>query len=290
MEWFYSDDKGVKIGPITVAQIRELVKQRVIKKNTVIENGNGRRVVAGETKGLEFPPEPVPIPVTPEPVQTVPVPPVQQTSKVFCRHCGENIPHDSRFCPSCGEKTDNSPVPVQPQPVQQVYSPHPIPQSPFSESNNNEEVIVFEGQPDGFRGFIEIWIVAVIWSCVNMFMFMLIRGDEFQTQEILLLFLFAIPPFVIISLYVFLTVISTKLTITNKKSILKHGIFSRTEVELLHSDIKSIVIRQGIIERLVNVGTVYIATAATSLAAGIRASKFSNPDAIKRMIQQYQSK
>jgi uncharacterized membrane protein YdbT with pleckstrin-like domain len=93
-----------------------------------------------------------------------------------------------------------------------------------------------------------------------------------------------------LELNVFLTTISTKLTITNKKTTLWHGIFTRTEVELLHSDIRSVVIRQGLLQRLLGVGTVAVATAATSLAAGITAFRFRNPDKIKKIIQQYQSK
>ena len=65
MEWFYYDESGEKIGPFNVSQIRELVKQRVIKRDTIIENTGGRKMKAGEVNGLNFPPEPVVVPVAP---------------------------------------------------------------------------------------------------------------------------------------------------------------------------------------------------------------------------------
>ena len=351
MDWFYYDENGKKVGPFKVAQIRELVAIRIIKRDTKIENANGRQAFAGTMQGLDFPPDPIPKPVPPAlviseivptvPKATVPVPPKQQlddifaiateiatydsvpkpqlTSIVFCRHCSKEIPQESRFCPSCGEsneqpshafcrhcgkelasdsrfcpscggeRTGATPVPAWSQASQQVDSPNPIPQNSYSGPNKIKEVVVFEGQPDGFGGVIGQWVAFVLVILVLICICLSIPSDKIEAVIPVLAVMF-LPLIIGIPLYVLVAVSSTKLTITNKKSILFHGIFTRTEVELLHTDIKSIVISQGLIQRLFNVGTVYIATSATSLAAGIVASRFSNPDAIKRIIQRYQNK
>ena len=47
MDWYYYNENGEKVGAFTVKQIRELVSKGVIKRDTVIENANGRSQTAG---------------------------------------------------------------------------------------------------------------------------------------------------------------------------------------------------------------------------------------------------
>jgi hypothetical protein len=83
MDWFYYDDKGERIGPITIPQLREMVRLGFIKRETFIENANGRSSKAGNIKGLDFPPE------------------AERTS--FCSFCEkELINPNAVICPHCG--------------------------------------------------------------------------------------------------------------------------------------------------------------------------------------------
>ena len=103
--WYYYDKNGEKIGPITTSALKAIAAQGHITPETVIENRNGRSVVAGTVNGLTFPkpaphitngiygltPPPLPQPpVGPNPFSaappqganpfTVPVPKVKQTT------------------------------------------------------------------------------------------------------------------------------------------------------------------------------------------------------------------
>lgn len=53
--WYYHNNKGEKIGPISVSALKALVQQGLIGRETVIVNHTGRSSKAGEVRGLEFP-------------------------------------------------------------------------------------------------------------------------------------------------------------------------------------------------------------------------------------------
>lgn len=59
--YFYYNASGNKIGPVTVAEIKALAQQRIITQETVVENEEGRAVVAGKIKGLAFPESAAPL-------------------------------------------------------------------------------------------------------------------------------------------------------------------------------------------------------------------------------------
>ena len=83
--WFYYNKNGEKIGPISVSALKELTRQGLITRETIIENQNGRSSAAGKVNGLTFP-ETIPVPVshpTPPPYMSNPQPtvaPVASTS------------------------------------------------------------------------------------------------------------------------------------------------------------------------------------------------------------------
>ena len=102
MDWYYYSDNGEKIGPFKVKEIRDHVKNGIIQKNTILENANGRSAAAGTIKGLDFPPETIPVP----PIESEHNQKSQQSSNIFCRQCGSELPSNSKFCSSCGKSTD----------------------------------------------------------------------------------------------------------------------------------------------------------------------------------------
>ena len=74
--WFYYNENGQKTGPISASALKALAKCGVVKRDTTIENINGRSSKAGDVRGFEFPDQddkpqenPVIPPVSPQPVQ-----------------------------------------------------------------------------------------------------------------------------------------------------------------------------------------------------------------------------
>ncbi|MCL2743018.1 MAG: DUF4339 domain-containing protein, partial [Planctomycetaceae bacterium] len=53
--WYYYNESGEKIGPISSTVLKELARQGLVTKETKIENINGRAALAGSVNGLTFP-------------------------------------------------------------------------------------------------------------------------------------------------------------------------------------------------------------------------------------------
>ncbi len=56
----------------------------------------------------------------------------------------------------------------------------------------------------------------------------------------------------------FIFKISTELVVTTKRVIAKFGFIKRTTMELNHSKVESLAVDQGIIQRILNVGTIVV--------------------------------
>ena len=54
-DWYYYNENNAKVGPISTNEIRAFAKSGRITPETIIENVNGRSVVARQVKGLVFP-------------------------------------------------------------------------------------------------------------------------------------------------------------------------------------------------------------------------------------------
>jgi len=59
--WHYYNQNGEKIGPISVSALKELTRQGLITRETIIENQDGRSSAAEKVNGLTFP-ETIPVP------------------------------------------------------------------------------------------------------------------------------------------------------------------------------------------------------------------------------------
>ncbi|MCV6638053.1 PH domain-containing protein [Candidatus Albibeggiatoa sp. nov. NOAA] len=73
------------------------------------------------------------------------------------------------------------------------------------------------------------------------------------------------------------------LTITEKRTILQKGFFSRHISEVFHTNIRSIEIEQTLIQRLFNTGTIRLASAASS-GFEIEVAGIKEPLILKKMI------
>jgi len=61
--------------------------------------------------------------------------------------------------------------------------------------------------------------------------------------------------------YWWLTVIYTTLSVTNNRSLLRHGIFARYTTEVRHDDVRNIQVEQNIYQRVVGIGDIAISSA-----------------------------
>ena len=71
MEWYYNDESGEKVGPITSAQLKKLAILGSITPDTMLTTDAGKVSLASNVKGLEFP----------DPIVMVPVP-LPQTANI----------------------------------------------------------------------------------------------------------------------------------------------------------------------------------------------------------------
>ena len=110
-DWFYYDKNGEKVGPITVAFLKELARRGVVTRETRIENINGRSEIAGNVRGLAFPE------ISPSKQETGTVPPNTPVSS----------PSPSPSPVSAKPFTAPKPRPVAAKPT--VNQTQPMPQS-----------------------------------------------------------------------------------------------------------------------------------------------------------------
>lgn len=60
--------------------------------------------------------------------------------------------------------------------------------------------------------------------------------------------------------YWWLEIIATKLTVTNKRTTLRHGIIAKTTSEVQHDDIRNLQIHQNALERILGIGDIAISS------------------------------
>lgn len=92
MNWFYYDQQGQKIGPITDLELRELIDQGLILPDTKLETDTGHSGKARQVPGLFAA--------------------VGQNAtagaEAYCTHCGSPIARQAAVCLSCGCRPDTS--------------------------------------------------------------------------------------------------------------------------------------------------------------------------------------
>jgi uncharacterized membrane protein YdbT with pleckstrin-like domain len=76
------------------------------------------------------------------------------------------------------------------------------------------------------------------------------------------------------------------ITITNKRTVIKKGLISKHTNEILHSHIRNIQVRQGVINRIFDVGTLMISSSGQA-EIELVFSGLVNPDKAKGMIEEH---
>ena len=89
-----------------------------------------------------------------------------------------------------------------------------------------------------------------------------------------------------ILLYWWLKCRSTKITITNKKTILQTGLLSKHTNEVYHSDVRNVQVSQGPLQRLLGVGSIGVSSAGQS-DFEIAVSGIRNPETVKTFINNH---
>ena len=76
------------------------------------------------------------------------------------------------------------------------------------------------------------------------------------------------------------------LTVTNKRTIQRKGLFSRKTTEVLHRDVRNIEISQSMSQRMFGVGSIGIASAGQA-GIEIQFAGIRDPDGVKALIDCY---
>ena len=91
-DWFYYDQQGQKIGPITDPELRELIDRGLILPDTKLETDSGHTGKARQVPGL-----------FPAAGQNAPA-----GAEAYCTHCGSPVARQAAVCLSCGCRPDTS--------------------------------------------------------------------------------------------------------------------------------------------------------------------------------------
>ena len=76
------------------------------------------------------------------------------------------------------------------------------------------------------------------------------------------------------------------LTITTKKTMLRHGLLSKHTSEILHAHVRSVMVSQGMIQRMMGAGTIGISSSGQA-DVEIVFSGLSQPEGIKEIIDRH---
>jgi len=79
---------------------------------------------------------------------------------------------------------------------------------------------------------------------------------------------------------------ASTLTVTNKRTIQRTGLFSRKTTEVLHRDVRNIEINQSISQRMFGVGSIGIASAGQA-GIEIQFAGIRDPDGVKALIDRF---
>ncbi|MCA9292958.1 MAG: PH domain-containing protein [Phycisphaerales bacterium] len=109
------------------------------------------------------------------------------------------------------------------------------------------------------------------------------HGGAWATKALLIL-----GPIALVGLVVrwLLVTFGCSLEISNKRTVERHGVFSRTVNEVLHDHIRNVQVRQSFYERLVNVGRIGIASAGAD-GIEIQVAHLPDPHGVRKVIDLY---
>ena len=90
----------------------------------------------------------------------------------------------------------------------------------------------------------------------------------------------------LILLFWWLSCLSTTLTVTDRRVILRRGLLSKSLNEVWHTDINNVQVAQSFLQRITAVGDIGISTAAQE-GIEIQVAGIPNPDAVVKIINEH---
>ncbi|QEG35127.1 PH domain-containing protein [Bythopirellula goksoeyrii] len=224
--------------------------------------------------------------------------------KVNCLNCDKTIKASDKYagqkakCPGCGnvlripELTAMPPIPIAAT-VEPSAPPLPDPpkqqvvQEVFSDSgrgNTAKEQDLLVVRPSTFR----TRPIKYVLVCFLIFIGIVLASvaeDPSTGQS--LPWVWGIPAAGLLLLAKWhFEKLTTSLKITNRRSILRHGILSKRTREVRHSDVRLLQIDQSMIQRLLSVGSLSIASAGHG-EVEIMVKGIKNPEHVKETVDGY---
>lgn len=183
--------------------------------------------------------------------------PEPQEERKPCPYCGEQILAQARKCKHCGEFLDEELRRQQ----QQLQPPAPAPAAaPLKADAPIVEKTEYESHPAMFKSNPVGFVLSILLCVVGIGL--------------------------IVLLFWWLNCLGTTLTVTNKRSVLRVGLLSKSISEVRHRDVRSIQVSQTFLQRVFDAGSIAVSSAGQS-GIEILARGMPDPYKAKRIIDQY---
>ncbi len=144
-----------------------------------------------------------------------------------------------------------------------------------------EEQILYQNRPAIFRNHPLIFLISLTLILGSLTLWLTVDG--WKTAIAIPLILFG----GLILLVQWLRKIGTTLTITDKRTILRKGIFSKYTTEIFHSNVRNIQLSQNLFQRIVGIGDMEIASAANVVGAEIVITGVTDPEKVRQLINEH---
>lgn len=187
--------------------------------------------------------------------------------------------------------TAATPSPVQPPPRPQAKPvPAPVQAIPAMNDSSDGEREVLKVHPSMFRGDPLLFIAGSIIVPTTIAL-PLFRSNEHSTgvDDMALRLWFLVTLYIVFAFFVWwLRCLKTSLTVTNKRTTMCYGLLSRYTKEVRHCDVRILIVSQGFLQRLLGVGALAVASAATG-ESDIKVNGLPHPEKIKELIDGFRS-
>jgi uncharacterized membrane protein YdbT with pleckstrin-like domain len=145
------------------------------------------------------------------------------------------------------------------------------------ETEQNENVI-YEGRPS-WRAILGFYIMGLVVAVVAGAIALLVSGGGLGVAV-------GVGVFVVVLLVGWLKRLSTRYTITDRRLAIKRGIIARNVEEARVERVQNVTVRQGILERILQVGTVDFDTASNRADDTFEFRGVAQPEKITRLVDQ----